>query len=70
MKITSLFDVEKPLSLAEIFSDQRISSLVYGFENIIWKDVDVLEDLEYLYNSPLRGIVLETINFINEYRRQ
>ena len=70
VKITSLFNVEKPLSLAEIFSDQRISSLVYGFKSIIWKDVDVLEDLEYLFNSPLRNIVLETINFINEYRRQ
>jgi len=65
VKLTSLFDAEKPSSLAEIFSDHRVKTHVYGFKNIIWKDIDDMEDLKYIYNSPLRDIVLDTINFVN-----
>lgn len=64
VKITKLYNIEKPIELANIFTHKELDVKVYGFQNIMWKDIDVFDDLEYLYSSELRDVVKDIVNYI------
>ncbi|OYT37213.1 MAG: hypothetical protein B6U89_07710 [Desulfurococcales archaeon ex4484_58] len=64
LKITSLFDVEKPVRLMDIVSDHRLLVKVVVIDKLVWKDIDVLEDLLMISKEPLRNVVMKLLDII------
>lgn len=70
-RVVALFESSKPLKLAEIVSSKKIVSRVCEVNGAIWKDIDVFEDLEYVYNTELKKVVKDLVGaLVSVYRRK
>jgi choline kinase len=67
-KITGLFDPSRPVGLSELISDKNIVARVHGFNGIVWKDIDVINDLLYVSsNRSLQQLINRLINTTLEH---
>ncbi len=64
VKLVNIFPEEKPVKLVDVMVNRYVDTRICVAENIVWKDIDVFEDLKYLYEEPLRKIVKRIVGTI------